>query len=107
MATNFKETNPSTSFTVDNNCFKKNKYTFVSLLSDEINEEVAIVHNSGPVLETAATDVTAAVPYIARSTTNVLLTASSSRNTTQLIPTVSVKDSNVSKQFIRTMLDSI
>ena len=106
MATNFNETTPSTSFNVDNNCFKKKKYTFVSLSSDKINEEVAIVHNSDPVLETAATDVTAAVSQVARSTTNVL-TASSSRNTTQLIPTVSVKDSNVSKQFIRTMLDSI
>ena len=31
MSTNFKETTPSTSFTVDNNCFKKKKYTFASL----------------------------------------------------------------------------
>ena len=40
MATNFNETTP-TSFNVGN-CFKKKKYTFVSLSSDRINEEVGI-----------------------------------------------------------------
>ena len=52
MATNFNETTP-TSFNVDN-CFKKKKYTFVCLSSDEINEEVAIGDKSVPVLEAAA-----------------------------------------------------
>ena len=45
-ATNFNETTPCKSFTVNNKYFKKQKYIFATWLSAKINEEVAIGHNT-------------------------------------------------------------
>ena len=77
---------------IDNNCFKKQKYKFVSLSSVKINEKVTI----SPVLETAVTQIVRA------STTTTVSTTS--KNTKQLMPTVSVNDSNIRKRFIRTIV---
>ena len=74
MATDINKTTPCTSFTVDNNCFKKKKYTFVCLSSDKINKEVAIGHKSVPVLKPAAV-----IQITSSSTTNIF---TASRNTT-------------------------
>ena len=86
MASNFNNRTSSTSFTVDNKCSKKQKYKFVSLSNVKVNEEVAVGKNSAPAVQS--------VVQVVRSPT-YLSTATS--NTSQLMATVSVKDSTVRK----------
>ena len=89
MASNFNNRTSSTSFTVDNKCSKKQKYKFVALSNHsnvKVNEEVAVGKNSAPAVQS--------VVQVVRSPT-YLSTATS--NTSQLMATVSVKDSTVRK----------